>query len=116
MALSNSKRKNGGRHPPEVVWRSVWPSDSEIQGERSSALTVLASAAGGSLLLLLLDELAGAVAAVDGGREGPADDLVVEGSCSTMSAPAFVGIGTFGPRDMAEDNQGVRSMVGRSPR
>jgi len=100
-----------------VVWRSVWPSDSELLGERRLAWAVLASAAGGSLLLLLLlDELAGAVAAVDDGREEPADGLVVEGCCSTMLAPAFVGIGTFGPRDMAQDNQGVQSMIGRSPR
>ena len=96
-----------------MVWSSVWTSDSELQGERRLAWAVLASAAGGSLLLL--DELAGAVAAVDDGREEPADGLVVEGCCSTMLAPAFVGIGTFGPRDMAQGNQGVQSMIGRSP-
>ena len=92
-----------------MVWSSVWPSDSELQGERRLAWAVLASAAGGSLLLLLLDELAGAV---DDGREEPADDLVVERGCSTMLSPVFVGIGTFGPWDMTQDNQGVRSMVG----
>ena len=83
------------------------------------ALAVLPSAAGGSLaLLLLLGELAVAVAvvAVVDGREELADDLVVEGSCSTMLAPVLVGIGTFGPMDMTQDNQGVQSMVGRSPR
>ena len=97
--------------------RSAWQSDSELQGEGRLALAVLPSAAGGSLpLLLLLDELAVAVAAVDDGREEPADDLVVERGCSTMLSPVFVGIGTFGPWDMTQDNQGVQSMVGRSPR
>ena len=97
--------------------RSAWQSDSELQGEGRLALAVLPSAAGGSLplLLLLLDELAVAVAAVGDGREEPADDLVVERGCSTMLSPVFVGIGTFGPWDMTQDNQGVRSMVGRSP-
>ena len=96
--------------------RSAWQSDSELQGEGRLALAVLPSAAGGSLpLLLLLDELAVAVAAVDDGREEPADDLVVEKGCSTMLSPVFVGIGTFGPWDMTQGNRGVRSMVGRSP-
>ena len=94
--------------------RSAWQSDSELQGEGRLALAVLPSAAGGSLPLLL-DELAVAVAAVGDGREEPADDLVVERGCSTMLSPVFVGIGTFGPWDMTQDNQGVRSMVGRSP-
>ena len=106
-----------------MVWGSVWPS--EVQGARTSALAVLHSAGVGTLLLLLpllLDELAVAAAADGDGTEEPADDLVVEWVCSTILAPAFVGIGTFaqnaearGPGNMAKGNQGARSMVGRSP-
>ena len=112
-----------GGHLPEVVWGSVWPA--EVQGARTSALAVLHSAGVGTLLLLLpllLDELAVAAAADGDGTEEPADDLVVEWVCSTILAPAFVGIGTFaqnaearGPGNMAKGNQGARSMVGRSP-
>ena len=97
---------------------SVWQSDSD----RSSALAVLASVGADDTLLLLFDEQ-GAVA---DGREEPADEPVVEVGCSTMLAPALVGIGTSaqnaearGPRDMPEEdtqNQEVRGMVGRTHR
>ena len=108
---------------PEAEWTSVW--QSELQGEGRPALPVFPSdePAGGTLLLLHhLDELAAAVAVVDD-REEPADGLVVEEGCSTMLAPALVGIGTSAKnaeaksrRDIAEGNQhGVPSMVGRMP-
>jgi len=109
-----------------VEWRSVW--QSELQGEEKPALPVFPSdePAGGTLLLLhLLDELAAAVvaAAVGDDREEPADGLVVEEGCSTMLAPALVGIETSAMnaearsrRDIAEGNHhGVPSMVGRAP-
>ena len=82
-----------------MEWRFAW--QSELQGEERSALAVFPSAEPGDgtlLLPLLLDELAAAAvaaaAAVGGDREEPADDLVVEGGCSTMLAPTWTGIGT----------------------
>ena len=107
-----------------MEWRFAW--QSELQGEERQALAVFPSAepGGGTLLLPhLLDELAAAAAvaaAVGDDREEPADDLVAEGGCKTMLAPALAGIGTSaknaearGPRDIAEGNHGLLGMVGR---
>ena len=105
-----------------MEWRFV--CQSELQGEERQALAVFPSAepGGGTLLLPhLLDELV-AAAAVGDDREEPADDLVAEGGCKTMLAPALAGIGTSaknaearGPRDIVEGNRhGVLGMIGRT--